>query len=241
MTLPTSPMTNVSASERNVRIATWLFATLLSAWNTGCGLAETRTDIVRESRLSTLPLSEQEQIRSLMTNEDRTDIFHQAIKIEFGPYTLLRSIDTSADGLLYVIRNGRIIAEIDGKTLRGFKDNPHAPLPETESVRLSPTDIYYAGPQFSFHDFGFNGIDLQYENQMATHGTGLPKPNGAFTSFLSGLDCKQLDAVLPEFSCCRSKDNNWFPYQFSPDAGWHPTHNERMRKACLKYNETQSN
>lgn len=179
------------------------------------------TTIENETRISEIPINERVILTKLNSNPDGGGIFNSAKSATINGYTILFS---EQEDSIFIIKNKKVISEISegGETILIFKNLFEAPSIGTERVIISKKYISYSGEKYTFEDFGFDGIDVQYEFSNA----GNPQ------SFINGKKCEK--TIVAGVACCTDNNGNLQGYRFTPTNGWEISKNPRTMENCQK-------
>ena len=182
---------------------------LLVLMMTGCAsypVFVRETKIEDETRLKELDEAKLDEIIHLNRSK-RNDIFISARAITVNGYKIL--YNENADQIL-IVKNDVVVAGVsdEGENVTVYKDIPYAPSYGSARAIISDNFIKYSGDKYTFEDFGFNGVNVAYENSNLDQAK----------SFVPGKTCKTLTARV---ACCKNEKGKFTDiYRFNPQNGW---------------------
>lgn len=204
-----------------------IYLTILLLPLCGCAsiLAEKKTSIERETRISNLPIEEKEALLSLNKSKSGAGYFDLLHVVEVNGYKIGFNPKNPSD--ILVIRNGWVLADISegGGVVTIFKKMYQAPGMGSEGAVFKEDYIYYSGVDMSFEDYGLDGADVEYNNKH---------PNLS-KSFVKGEVCKTITARV---ACCLGDDGRFGKgYRFTPENGWQIFSNRILTERCRAIDE----
>lgn len=158
--------------------------------------------------------------RGLFASEGQ-DIFESALHCRMNNFDILsESENYEHEKRVYVLHEGKLILATSPERTEIY----HAAKPPIDAyarVIVEPTGMRYGGDGFSFHDFGFDGPDLAFENTFLTNSEFGYRSGGGVTHHLPDLECNQLNQELAEIACCRHPSSDaWDAWIFHARNGW---------------------
>ena len=164
------------------------------------------TKIEDETRLKELDAAKLDEI--IRFNQlNGNDIFSSARVVTINGYKIL--YNTNADEIL-IVKDETPVASVSdsGENITVYKDIPYAPSPGSARAIVSDNFIKYSGDKYTFEDFGFNGVNVAYENSNLDEAK----------SYVPTKTCRTLTARV---ACCKDEKGRFTDiYRFSPQTGW---------------------
>lgn len=183
-----------------------------------------KTDIARETRISSLPEDDQKMLIGLSRGVDGyKNIFNEAEAVSVNGY---RIVFTPGKDEIYIVKDKNVLAGVNENAISIYNNAPEAPSIGTETVYFEPNYIKYRGPSYQvFEDYGLDGIDVSYN---------LKNPTQAI-SYIPGKTCRTVVAGL---ACCQDGAKKPMQgYRFLPTAGWQPSASAHFNQTCKSISE----
>jgi len=223
---------NVCLGRRIIVKSIVLMVVFATALLLGCSnnvLVIQETTIFDESStLKKLNNVERGFVSAMLATEDKSGIFDGKINaVNINGFRVLYKRDS---GEIYIVKNGRFVQIYDVGVIIYKKDHPDSPFPvDTEQVIATDNYINYYGEDFVYHDYGYNGVDLQFSK------TDENNPD----YFIDNEFCTDSLATSVFAVCCRNSKHEYKRYTYSYDAGWQERSNPVFLETCRTKFEKQ--
>jgi hypothetical protein len=199
-------------------IIVWLTSTLTAC--AGVYLRVEDSTILAETNAIKFSDADQKLWIGLNRGSERSlNVFDSAKALTVNGY---RIIFHPGSDEIYIIKNKQVLLGIHNDWKYIYDGDKDSPGIGSERVAITDNYLKYRNSNFSFEDYGLDGVDVKYQTTDSANAE----------SYLHGKKCEK--TLVANAACCRDAENQLRAYMFSFEKGWTFSKNEKLLAFCSK-------